>query len=109
MFAGPEVFLRIKGLKKDDEAPQETGTMGDSFKIVYDTSAFTSRFNKAVAGEAVFSPDRPDIAQRVKDKRVELAKDKERKQQVRDPRIHQYPSDATDELIVERPPKRTDG
>lgn len=101
MFAGPEVYLRVKGLHKDQE-PADTGPIDMPFRIVRDTSAFTERLNRAMAGEAVYSPDRPDIAEKIKSKRVELAKEAIKKRQSPDPRIREYP---TDELVIERPAK----
>lgn len=97
MFSGPEVYMHIKGIAKE----QRASNPAMDFQIVRDTSAFTERLNKALAGEEVFSPDRPDIAEKVKSRRLEIAKNRESS----DPRIYQYPpSDGMDELVIERKP-----
>lgn len=108
MFAGPEIYMRIKGIA---QPPKESSQVEDPFRIVVDTTPFTQRMNKAMAGEVVINPPRPDVAEKVQSKRIEA----ELRTQKADPRIRQYPvieqkqPEQMDSLIVERPQRKPNG
>lgn len=100
LFANPEIYFKIKKLSNED-SPE--GDVSGPMKIVHDYTDYNRRLNLAMTGVREIHDPRPDVAERVREKRVEIAEANQRRQQVADSRIHTY--EDNDDLIVERPKK----
>jgi hypothetical protein len=72
LFANPEVYFKVvKGDKED------MSSSGEAFKIVYDSSDFDRRLNLAMEGNPEIHEPRPDVAERIRAKREQIAEAKQ--------------------------------